>query len=245
MCFMAASGGKGRMMFRAAATLLCVVWLATSASAQSVPAKPRSRVKRAVTFLAGGALGLGIHESGHIIASAAFGASPRVDRLESGPIPFFVIGHDPVSRRKEFVISSAGFWLQHGGSEWVLTARPDLMHENAPLLKGLLAFNVGASFVYSMAAFSRAGAPERDTLGMANALGKDGVPEPVVGLLILGPAVLDSYRYLRPKATWAKWTSRGMKIAAVALTIAAGREVGRTGLWSAASRGSKPEPRYD
>jgi hypothetical protein len=49
------------------------------------------------------------------------------------------------------------------------------------------------------------------------------VAEPLVGALVLGPALLDGYRYLRPHASWAKWTSRGLKVAAVVLTVAAGK----------------------
>jgi len=59
---------------------------------------------------------------------------------------------------------------------------------------------------------------------MAVTLGDDGVPEPVIGLLVLAPAALDGYRYLHPHATWAKWASRSAKIVGVALTIVAGRE---------------------
>ena len=58
---------------------------------------------------------------------------------------------------------------------------------------------------------------------MAASLGKNGIPEPVIGLIVLAPAALDGYRYLHPDAKWAKWASRGAKIAAVALTFAAGR----------------------
>jgi hypothetical protein len=88
----------------------------------------------------------------------------------------------------------------------------------------MLAFNLAASAVYSVAAFGRFGPPERDTRGMAITVGDDGIPEPVIGLLVLAPAALDGYRYLKPHATWAKWASRGAKIAGVALTIAAGRD---------------------
>lgn len=186
-------------------------------TAQSTP------VRTALVFLAGGAVGLGLHEAGHVVLSASLGASPRIRGLDYGPIPFFVIRHDPVSRRSEFVISSAGFWMQHAGSEWLLTTRPHLRQEPAPLAKGLLAFNVGASVVYGVAAFSRFGPPERDTRGMAVSLGKDGVAEPAIGLLVLAPAALDAYRYARPEARWATWTSRSLKLAAVALTVAAGR----------------------
>lgn len=174
-------------------------------------------------FLGGAATGFVVHEAGHVIFSVAFDAHPRARRLDYGHIPFFAIGHDPVTRRQEFVISSSGFWMQHASSEWVLTARPDLARERGPFLKGLLAFNIGASLVYSAAAFGRFGPPERDTLGMATTLGEDGVPEPVVGVFILAPAVLDGYRYLHPKSRWAKWASRGAKVAGVALTIVAGK----------------------
>jgi len=204
------------------AACLCVVG-AVPAVAQTTSSSNTSRLSRTVTFLVGGAAGLGIHESGHVLFGAAFGLNPGIRGLNSRPIPFFVITHDETTRRKEFVISSAGFWMQHLGSEWLLTERPSLAHEDEPFLKGIFAFNLGASTVYSIAAFARAGPPERDTRGMAISLGQDGVPEPWVGALVLAPAVLDGYRYLRPDAAWAKWTSRGLKIASVLLTFAAGQ----------------------
>lgn len=204
---------------------LCLVAIAASARAQGADdAAAPSRPRQTLSFLAGALTGLVAHEAGHVTAGLAFGAHPRARRLDYGPIPFFSIQHDPVSRRKEFVIASAGFWIQHAGSEWLLTTRPNLAREEAPFLKGLLAFNLGASIVYSAAALGRFGPPERDTRAMAASLGTDGVPEPVVGLLVLGPAVLDGYRYLRPEATWATWTSRGLKIVAGVLTIVAGRD---------------------
>src|SRR5882672_12179022 len=86
-------------------------------------------------FFAGAALGLGLHESGHLILDAAFGADPGVRKISAGFIPFFAITHHPVSRVREFAISSAGFWVQHGTSEILLTRRPDLRHEHAPIAK--------------------------------------------------------------------------------------------------------------
>ncbi|HET9371692.1 MAG TPA: hypothetical protein VFO19_15630 [Vicinamibacterales bacterium] len=199
---------------------------AAAAPADATPARPaaeRSPVTRTLIFLGGGLAGLGIHESGHVLAGLAFDASPRAERIDYGFIPFVAIAHDPVSRREEFVISSAGFWMQHAASEWILTARPHLRSQQAPFLKGIVAFNLGASAVYSVAAFGKWGPPESDTRGMAISLGADGVPEPVIGALILGPAILDGYRYLHPEKRWPVWASRGAKIAAVLLTFAAGR----------------------
>jgi hypothetical protein len=188
------------------------------------PPQTDSRVRAALLFLAGGASGFVVHELGHVITGLAFDAHPRARRLDYGPIPFFSIQHDTVTRRREFVITSSGFWMQHAGSEWILTAHPDLASEQAPMLKGVLAFNLTASAIYSAAAFGRFGPPERDTRAMAQTLGKDGIPEPVIGLLVLAPAALDGYRYLNPESGWAKWTSRGVKVLAVVLTMAAGKK---------------------
>jgi len=208
---------------RIVAAIVLVLW-ASPALAEAPPAAPRRAVaKTAALFLGGAATGLVVHESGHVIFGAAFGAHPTVDPIHFGGIPFFAIGHDPVTRRKEFVISSAGLWLQNGGAEWLLTTHPHLHDERAPFLKGVFAFHLVTSGIYSVAAFSRIGPPERDTLGISDSLGRDGVPEPVVGMLVLAPAALDAYRYLRPESAWAKWASRGTKALAVVLTAAAGR----------------------
>jgi hypothetical protein len=137
-------------------------------------------------------------------------------------MPFFAINHDEVSRRREFVIASAGFWMQHAGSEWLLSKRPHLKDEHAPFAKGVLAFNIGTSAVYAASAFGRFGPPERDPRSVAASLGRRGVPEPVVGVLVLAPALLDWYRYEHGDAGPARWASRGAKLASVLLTFAAG-----------------------
>jgi len=219
-------------VIRVVALLWCLiasvgVARAQTAGAPSQPAATQearpSIVTSTLLFLGGAAAGLGIHETGHVIFSATFDANPRVEPLHYGVIPFFKIEHDPVTRRQEFVISSAGFWMQYVDSEWILTARPDLRHEHQPFLKGMLAFDLAASTMYSIAAFGQFGPLERDTRGMAVSLGKDGWPEPVVGVIVLAPAALDGYRYLHPESRWAKWASRSAKIASVVLVAAAGR----------------------
>jgi hypothetical protein len=210
---------------RASVAAIVLTVVASTARAQgTAPVKPEhSEATKIVVFLAGAAAGLVVHESGHVLFSLTFDANPRVSGIRYGPLPFFAIIHDPVPRRQEFIISSAGFWMQHAGSEWLLTARPDLKDEQAPFLKGIFAFNLAASAVYASAAFGTYGPPQRDTRGMAATLGHDGVREPIVGFLVLGPAVLDGYRYLHPEASWAKWASRSVKIGLVALSMAAGR----------------------
>lgn len=210
------------MKRRASLALLCITLLATAAHAQTTTSPHDSIAKSTVLFLAGGAAGLAIHESGHVLWSATFDANPRVVPLNYGFIPFFRIDHTPVTRRQEFVISSGGFWMQYIDSEWILTSKPDLRHEHQPFLKGILVFDLGASVVYSIAAFGEFGPVERDTHGMAVALGHDGWPEPVVGAIVLAPAALDGYRYFHPDSTWAKWASRSAKVASVVIVAAAG-----------------------
>jgi hypothetical protein len=206
------------------AALVLVFLAAVPASAVAQDSAPRPPAKNTVVhFLAGAAAGFGVHESGHVLTGLSFGSRPRIEAIRYGPLPFFAIRHDAVTRRREYVISASGFWMQHAGSEWILTTHPNLRREDAPFLTGVLAFNLATSAVYSAAAFGRFGPPERDTRGMAVSLGRTGAPEPVVGVLVLGPAVLDGYRYFHPEQEWARWVSRGLKVMGVVLTAAAGR----------------------
>jgi hypothetical protein len=181
------------------------------------PSSPSpSRLATTVSFLGGAAIGLAAHEGGHLTLDLLFDARPRLKRVEFHGIPFFAITHRDVSRRREFLIASAGFAVQHAGSEWILTRRPALRRERAPLAKGILAFNLAASAAYAAAAFAETGPPERDTRGLAVGARID---ERAAGLLVLTPAVLDGWRYLDPDARWAVWASRGVKIALVLLVV--------------------------
>ena len=175
------------------------------------------RVASALKFLGGGALALAGHESGHLLFNGIFDAHPGIKKVSFHGIPFFAITHDAgLSPRREFIIASAGFWMQEATNELILSRRPNLRRERAPLLKGVVAFNVLASVSYAGAAFARTGPIERDTRGMADALRWK---EPYVGLLILLPAILDAVRYYHPEARWAAWGSRGVKLASVVLIL--------------------------
>jgi hypothetical protein len=169
-------------------------------------------------FFAGAALGLGAHEAGHLVFDIAFRSHPGVRKVSAGFIPFFAITHEQVTPVKEFTISSAGFWVQHAGDEFLLSRRPGLRHEHAPLAKGLLAFNVLTSIVYAGAAFSRHGPAERDTNGMA--LAAD-MAEPWIGASVLAPAIIDTARYFHPHSRALVWASRGTKVAGALLVIRA------------------------
>lgn len=201
------------------ATLLLTAQLAAAQDPdQSPPAtSEKSAAASAAGFLAGGLVGLAAHESGHLLFDAIFDAHPGVKGVNFHGVPFFAITHDNgLSPRKEFVIDSAGFWVQEMTNEVILTKRPNLRHESAPFTKGVVAFNVIASGAYAGAAFARTGPYERDTRGMAEALGWK---EPYVGLLILVPAVLDAVRYFHPEARWAAWGSRASKAFSVVLVF--------------------------
>jgi len=193
-------------------------WIAVAAVVCCTASPVSAQTTAVVQFFAGAALGLGLHESGHLILDEAFGAHPGVRKVSAGFIPFFAITHEPVSPLKEFTISSAGFWVQHAGSEYLLSRRPNLRDEHAPVAKGLLAFNVLTSVMYAGAAFVRHGPAERDTRGMA--VSAD-IPEPWIGAVILGPAVLDGARYYRPRSRALRWASRAAKVGGVLLILKA------------------------
>jgi hypothetical protein len=185
--------------------------------ADAPAATSEHRATSALKFLGGGAIGLAAHESGHLLFDGIFGANPGLKKVSFHGIPFFAITHDAgLTPRREFIIDSAGFWVQEATNEWILSRRPNLRRERAPVLKGVVAFNVLASISYAGAAFARTGPVERDTRGMADALRWK---EPYVGLLILLPAVLDAVRYFDPEARWAAWGSRAAKIGGVVLIL--------------------------
>jgi hypothetical protein len=169
-------------------------------------------------FLGGAATAFVAHEGGHLFFDAVFGAGADLKKVNAGPFPFFAITHHPVSPTQEFVISSAGFWVQHTTDELILTRRPLLRDEHAPLLKGMLAFNVLTSMGYAGVAFLGRGPDERDTRGMAVSAR---MAEPWIGTTILAPAVIDLVRYYRPDTPWLKWASRATKIGGALLVIRA------------------------
>lgn len=154
---------------------------------------------------------------GHLAFDLLFDADPGVKRVDFHGIPFFAITHrQDLPPKQELAIASAGFWIQHAGSEWILTARPDVRRHRAPVAKGILAFNIATSVAYAGAAFARTGPAERDTRGIAAASRLD---ERWVGAMVLGPAVLDAWRYFHPESTWAAWLSRGVKAGMLLLVL--------------------------
>jgi hypothetical protein len=202
--------------------LLCFVMVAPFFAPDAALARqeeqPRhmNRTTAVGGFLGGMVVGLVAHESGHLFFDAVFDADPGIKRVEFHGIPFFAITHRGMSPREEFTISSAGFWVQEATNEWLLTKRPGLRREQAPFAKGVFAFNIGASAMYSVAAFARTGPPERDTRGMAESARID---ERWIGAIVLAPAVFDTWRYFDPDSRWAVWLSRASKVGSVLLVL--------------------------
>lgn len=215
-------GAAGKHVTRAVIITVFTLVGAASVRAQEPAREPTAQqnehpVLDSVKFLAGAGLGLAMHETGHLIFDVVFDAEPGIDPVHLGPFPFFAITHrGDMSPRREFTISSAGFWVQEATSEYLLTTRPRLRNEDAWMAKGVLAFNVLTAIGYAVVAFAQAGPFERDTRGMAQSVGVD---EPVIGALVMAPAVLDAYRYFNPDARWVKWTSRAVKAGSVLLVL--------------------------
>ncbi len=150
-----------------------------------------------------------------MIVDLALGEKPGLRKVDFHGLPFFAITHSAgLPARREFAISSAGFWVQHAENEWLLHGPPGERRPRTPFTRGLLAFNVLTSVAYAGAAFARTGPEERDTRGMAASAR---VNERVIGALVLAPALLDAWRYYHPGAKWAAWASRGLKLGMVVL----------------------------
>jgi hypothetical protein len=212
---------------RAALAYAAICWYSPVAYAQTnkpAPSDVRSESSRTVTtlsFLGGAVAGLAAHEGGHLLLDVVFDADPDFRRVEFSGIPFFAVTHRPgLSARREYSVSAAGFWVQNGVAEWLLTVRPDLRHERAPFAKGLFAWSIASSAVYTVAAFGSFGPAERDTRGMADSLG---VREPWVGAMLIVPAVCDVWRYFDPDSVWARRLSRASKLGLMVIVVGARR----------------------
>ena len=177
-----------------------------------------ARAQPAAKFVAGAAAAFAMHEAGHVATDLAFGERPGIKTVSFAGIPFFAITHRALSPALEFVVSSAGFWVQDTSSEILLTRVPELRGKEAPFAKGVLAFNTLTSVAYAGAAFARVGPDERDTRGMAVSAR---VREPWIGGVVLAPAVLDAVRYYKPEMRWVRWASRASKVAGALLVLRA------------------------
>lgn len=210
-----ASGPKEILAGVAVVVFLLLPAPARAQQPAAAAAPQEDNERRVIRFLGGAATGLAAHEAGHLLFGVIFDAKPGLKGVRFGGVPFFAITHrSDLTPRKEFTVSSAGFWVQHATSELLLSQGRALRKEQAPFKEGLLAFNVLTSVGYSAVALARVGPYERDTRAMSQTLKID---ERWIGVMLLAPAVLDAYRYFHPKAEWAVWGSRTVKLGMVVL----------------------------
>ena len=207
------------MGFRLGPRVVLVVLSVTRALSAQAPAPAAHHAADRLRFAAGATMAFVSHESGHFSFDLLFSANPYLDAVHFGPIPFFAVtGRNHVNPRQLFAISSAGFWMQEATNEWILSGHSQLRSEHHPMKTGALAFNILMPAAYGVGALFKVGPPERDPRSMAST---SGIPEPVIGLIVIAPALLDAYRYLHPEKRWPIWASRAVKLGTVALTFRA------------------------
>lgn len=201
----------GRTRSRLARGALCLL-LALSLSAARPARADEADFRRGTDylwFLLGAVAGFAAHETGHLITDYAFGMEPSLNTVKLGPIPFFAIQPNKnLTRFNQYTVASMGFFVQNVYSELILHIDPKLREHTRPLLKGMLAFHVALSLGYAITGFAGAGPRQSDVNTMSRALG---VGPWAIGLMLLAPAAIDTYRYFVPDSVWAPWVSLAAK----------------------------------
>jgi hypothetical protein len=175
------------------------------------------RVTDYLWLLGGAAAGFVAHESGHLVIDYVLGTHPIFVGVKSGPFPFFAI--EPkrgLTPRKRYATAAAGFNTQHLYSEIILNLDPEIRAHSRPFLKGMLAFHVALSVGYAVTGFAGAGPPQSDVNAMARG---SGWPSWAIGLMLLAPAALDTYRYFVADSRWAPQLSIVGKLTLVGVTF--------------------------
>jgi hypothetical protein len=183
---------------------------------------------RAVGIGATGVLaGFVAHELGHVLVNLAYGNVPTFEGLRYGGfIPFFRISPgvscndvgcfhietgEPFKggRSGTYMITPAGFNVQHLVSELILSLDPSLRYHRSPFQKGMLFFNLSLSAGYALSTWFQVKPPIGDIHGMSRAAQ---INPNWVALLVAIPAGLDLYRFFLPDSKWAPWVSRAAKV---------------------------------
>lgn len=157
----------------------------------------------------------------------AYSNTPRFEGLRyAGFIPFFRISPDircndsgcfhidtgepfKGGRSGMYMITAAGFNVQHLGSELILSLDPDIRYHRTPFQKGMFFFNLSLSAGYVLSTWFQIKPPIGDIHGMAGAVDRN--PN-LIALMVLIPAGLDLYRFFVPTSKWAPWVSRAAKV---------------------------------
>lgn len=163
------------------------------------------------------------HELGHVTADLVTGHTPRFLPTKTGPFPFFAISPccGPLTNAEQYYIASAGFVVGQVSSELILQIMPRIRSRRAPFLKGVLLFDSALAIGYAVMGFLEVkwpniGPPQADINSMARALGAQPWQ---VGIYLLGPAIVDIYRYFVPRSQFAPWVSVTQKVMMVGFTL--------------------------
>lgn len=190
---------------RAAALVLALsLCLLTPRLSQAKEANFR-RVSDYLWFALGAGIGLALHEGAHIAVDYMTDARPKLEPVSLGPFPFFSITPTNIqTQQQRYAIAMAGFFMQDVYSEVILQADPRLREHDRPLLKGMLALHVLLTTGYAITGFAGVGPQQSDVNTLSRALS---IPPWAVGLLLISPALCDTYRYFVPDSRWAPWVS--------------------------------------
>ena len=195
--------------------LLSLAAPSTSAFAGTESVTPEAdfrQVKDWAWFLLGAGAGFVAHEMGHMFTDVILGKRVTFEEVHLGPFPFFaIVPCCNISNQQLYAIASAGFMVQYVNSELILWISPRIRSQRHAFLKGVLALDIGLSLGYAITGFLPAKdvPPTSDVGSMSRALG---VPAWQVGLMILAPAIVDTYRYLVPSSVWAPWVGVQTKL---------------------------------
>ena len=169
-------------------------------------------------LLLGAGAGFVIHESGHLLFDAALNTSPKFVPVKLGPFPFFAIQPTHIrNNQQRYTIAQAGFMMEDLYSEAILQADPRIIEQHHPFLKGMLLFHVVVDTGYAVTGIFNVGPSQSDVNTMSRGLG---VPPWAIGIMLLGPAACDTYRYFVPESRWAPWVSLGGKLTMIGAAAA-------------------------
>jgi hypothetical protein len=177
-------------------------------------AKPEADFRRVSDWgwlLLGAASGFVGHELGHVAADLMTLHTPRFHETKTGPFYFFAIQPccGTLTHAEEYAIASAGLTVNDLSAELILQISPRIRTRHAPFMKGVLLVDVGLEIGYAISGFVQSAHPvgfpaQSDVGSMSRALGIDPWK---VGLTVLVPALIDTYRYFVPHSRWAPWVS--------------------------------------
>ncbi len=176
------------------------------------------RVTDYLWFLLGAGAGFVLHESGHVVMDVATGTYPTFVGVKLGPFPFFAISPAHVrDNQQRYAVAMAGFMVEDMAFDLSLDIDPYLRQHHRPFLKGVLWLHILLDTGYAITGFAGIGPPQSDINTMSRALG---IPSWAVGLMLIVPALTDTYRYFVPNSRWAPWVNVGGKLTMVGAVVA-------------------------